>query len=62
MDRREVIEMCMESPLYFTMPLKVRLDFVKRHEGFVSANGLREDLLSWVRTGNFYSSDSERSG
>ncbi len=57
MGRKEVIEMCMESPLYFTMPLKMRLEFVKRREQFYSSNGLREDLLSWVKTGHFYSSD-----
>ena len=60
MDRREVILMCMESPLYFTMPLKKRLEFVKRRERFYSPNGLREDLLSWVKTGHFYPSDPNR--
>jgi hypothetical protein len=53
MDRKEVIQMCMESPLYFTMPLKMRLEFVTRRARFYSSNGLREDLLSWVRTGYF---------
>jgi len=41
----------MESPLYFTMPLKMRLEFVKRHERFITPPGLRADILSWVRTG-----------
>ena len=57
MGKKEVIEMCMESPLYFTMPLKVRLEFVKKFERFFSSNGLRADLLGWVRTGHFEASD-----
>lgn len=51
MGRKEVIGMCMESPLYFTMPLKMRLEFVKRYERFITPPGLRADILSWVRTG-----------
>jgi hypothetical protein len=53
MGRRRVIELCMESPLYFTMPLPMRLDLVKSRELFHSAQGLREDLLNWVKTGLF---------
>ena len=59
MDRKEIMVMCMESPLYFTMPLRSRLEFLKRREQVKSLNGLREDLLSWVKTGN-YSSDPNR--
>ena len=29
MGRKRVIELCMESPLYFTMPLRIRLELVK---------------------------------
>ncbi len=48
----------MESPLYFTMPLKQRLEFVKRHEGQFSAPpDLRAFLLSWVKTGSLNSSE-----
>ena len=57
MSKREVIEMCMESPLYFTMPLKTRLEFVKKFERLFPVNGLRADLLGWVRTGHFETSD-----
>jgi hypothetical protein len=57
MDRQEVIEMCMECPLYFTMPLKMRLDFVKRREGAHPATGLREAIISWVKTGLFPPAD-----
>jgi len=59
MDRKEVVEMCMESPLYFSMPLKKRLEFVKGHEGSYSSNDLREDLLIWVKTGSYYSSNPD---
>jgi hypothetical protein len=58
MERRRIIQMCMESPLYFTMTLKARLAFVKSQEQFYSSNGLREKLLSWVQTGHFNSSSS----
>jgi len=57
MDRQEVIELCMEGPLYFTMPLKMRLEFVKRREGLYPASGLREAILSWVKTGHFPPAD-----
>ena len=53
MGKKRVIELCMESPLYFTMPLRMRLDLIKRSELFHSAQGLREDLLNWVKTGLF---------
>ena len=56
MNRQEFIEMCVEGPLYFTMPLKMRLEFVKRRERLYSSN-LREALLCWVRTGHFSPSD-----
>jgi hypothetical protein len=59
MDRKEVVEMCMESPFYFSMPLKMRLEFVKGHEGSYSSNGLREDLLIWVKTGRYSSSNQD---
>ncbi len=32
MVRREVLAVCLESPLYFSMPLKQRLDFLKALE------------------------------
>jgi hypothetical protein len=52
-ERKEIIQMCMESPLYFTMPLSRRLEFVKKREQAYASNGLREDLLNWVKTGQF---------
>lgn len=59
MGRKEVITACMESPLYFTMPPRTRLEFVKRCEAqFYSSSNLREALLSWVRTGFFKSPEN----
>jgi hypothetical protein len=60
MGRKKVVEMCMESPLYFTMPLRMRLELIKRRERVHSANGLREDLLNWVKTGQFNSSARDK--
>lgn len=60
MGRKKVIAMCMESPLYFTMPLRMRLEFVKGPKRFHSPNGLREDLLNWVKTGLFNSSARDK--
>ncbi len=57
MDKREIVAMCMESPLYFSMPVKMRLEFVKR-ERLYPFNDLRKDILSWLKTGNFDNSDS----
>lgn len=59
MNRKEVVVTCMESPLYFTMPLKRRLQFVKMRQRFRSTNGLREDLITWVKTGHLYPSNQE---
>ncbi len=57
MDRREIVAMCMESPLYFSMPVKMRLEFVKR-EGVYPFKDLRKDIISWLKTGNFDASDA----
>jgi hypothetical protein len=53
MNKREIVAMCMESPLYFSMPIKMRLEFVKRRERLYPSNNLRHDLLGWAKTGNF---------
>lgn len=57
MDKQEVVEMCLECPLYFTMPLRTRLEFVKKREQWCSPNELREALLHWVKTGHFFRPD-----
>lgn len=48
--RREMVAVCMESPLYFTVPLRKRLEMVKRQN---SSRDTRNDLLTWVKTGCF---------
>jgi hypothetical protein len=60
MDRKEVVEVCMESPLYFSIPLKRRLGFVKGRDETYSSSSLREVLLIWIRTGYYYPSDPDR--
>jgi hypothetical protein len=57
MDMKEAVEVCMESPLYFSMPLKTRLGFLKGRDEAYSSNSLREVLLIWIRTGYYYPSD-----
>jgi hypothetical protein len=59
MDRKEVVEVCMESPLYFSMPLKTRLGFVKGRDKAYSSSSLRENLLIWIRTGYYHTSDPD---
>ena len=59
MDRKEVVELCMESPLYFSMPLKMRLGFVKGRDEPYSSNSLRNVLLIWIKTGYYYPSDPD---
>ena len=44
--KRDVISVYMESPLYFTMPLRKRLELVSRQ---LFQNNTREDLLYWVK-------------
>jgi hypothetical protein len=51
MIKREFLEMCMESPLYFTMSLRQRLELMKRIEERLAYNNLREHFLHWVKTG-----------
>ncbi len=58
MNRREIVAMCMESPLYFTMPVKIRLEFVRRERLYPSIQ-LRKDILCWLRTGNFEALDNK---
>ena len=57
MDRKEVVAICMESPLYFSMPVKLRLELVRREQVY-SSNDLRKDILSWLKTGNLDNSGS----
>jgi hypothetical protein len=60
MGRRKLIEACMESPLYFTMSLRMRLELVNGTQRLPFAVGLREDLLNWVKTGHFNSAGRDK--
>ena len=51
MDKKEIVAMCMESPLYFTLPVKIRLELVKREQLYPSKE-LRKDIISWLKIGN----------
>jgi len=57
MDRKEVVAICMESPLYFSMPLKMRLELVRRKQLYLS-NDLRKAIISWLKNGNLDNSGS----
>ena len=46
--RREVVAMCIESPLYFTMSLRKRLDFLKNLERQAYWSKLREHLVNLI--------------
>jgi hypothetical protein len=49
--RREVVAACMESPLYFTLPLHKRLELMKQVEKQPVFSSLRQDFLGWIKTG-----------
>jgi hypothetical protein len=48
MAKRDIVAVCMESPVYFTMPLRERLELVNRQS---SRSNPRNALLAWVKTG-----------
>jgi hypothetical protein len=48
--KKNIIAVYMESPLYFTMPLRKRLELVNRQLFY---NNTREVFLYWVKTGFF---------
>ncbi len=51
-DKKEILAVFMESPLYLTMPPYKRLALVKQDEPEFSRN-LRSSILGWVKTGIF---------
>jgi hypothetical protein len=53
MVKREVVAACMESPLYFTIPLRKRLDLVKQIHRDGPPSKLPQVFLSWVKKGHF---------
>jgi hypothetical protein len=54
--RREVVAACMESPLYFTLPLQKRLELMKQVEQQPVLSTLRQEFLGWIKTGILISS------
>jgi hypothetical protein len=56
-ERREVVAACMESPLYFTLPLQERLVLMKQVEQQLILSTLRQALLGWIKTGILSLSD-----
>jgi hypothetical protein len=49
--KKEMVEAWMDSPLYFTIPLQMRLALVKQEKRQPSSTNLRELFLNWVKTG-----------
>ena len=49
--RKEVVAACMESPLYFTLPLRKRLQLLQQFERQTVLTTLRRDFLGWIKTG-----------
>ncbi len=52
-DRKEMLAVLMESPLYLTMPLNKRLELVQQYEPQFSRN-LRSSIIDWIKTGIFH--------
>jgi hypothetical protein len=50
-DRKEVVAACMESPFYFGMSLKNRLELIKQVEQRSTYSTLRQTFLSWIKVG-----------
>jgi hypothetical protein len=49
--RKAVVAACMESPFYFTLPLRQRLELMKQVERQPVFSTLRQDFLGWIKTG-----------
>ena len=54
--RKAVVAACMESPLYFTLPLQQRLELMRQVERQPVFSTLRQDFLGWIKTGILSSS------
>ena len=54
-DKREMVAACMESPFYFAVPLKDRLELMRQLDRPSSYCTLRQDFLFWVKTGRLVS-------
>jgi hypothetical protein len=49
--RKVVVAACMESPFYFTLPLRKRLELMKQLERQPGYCTLRQAMLGWIKTG-----------
>jgi hypothetical protein len=49
--RKAVVAACMESPFYFSLPLRQRLELMKQLERQPVLSTLRQDFLGWIKTG-----------
>jgi hypothetical protein len=49
--RKAVVAACMESPFYFTLPLRKRLELMQQIERQPVFSTLRQDFLDWIKTG-----------
>jgi len=49
--RKAVVAACMESPFYFTLPLRKRLELMKQLERQPVFSTLRRDFWGWIKTG-----------
>jgi hypothetical protein len=54
-DKKRVVAACMESPFYFAVPLRERLELMKQLQQPSFYCTLRRDLLSWIKTGSLIS-------
>ena len=54
--RQALVAACMESPFYFTLPLRQRLELLKQIERQPVFSTLRQDFLGWIKTGILSSS------
>jgi hypothetical protein len=49
--RKALVAACMESPLYFTLPLQQRLELLQQLDRQPVFSTLRQDFLGWIKTG-----------
>jgi len=49
--RKAVVAACMESPFYFSLPLRQRLELMKQLDRQPALSTLRQDFLGWIKTG-----------
>ena len=55
-ERKALVAACMESPFYFTLPLRKRLELMQQLDQQPAFSSLRQALLGWIKTGILSSS------